>query len=353
MKVLFLTRSFYPNVGGVEKHIYKLSEVLLRNDIEVTIVTEKSYSNYYHSDFASANNLGSNQINVIEIEPGRNDWFKKFRIWKELAFKISYIKNADIVHCHDVYFWYIPFRLLFPLKRNFVTFHGYEGNKIPNFKAVFMHKLAEFLSNGNICVGNFLEKWYGTKPDIVTYGAVDKKLLQNKKKDNIKIKKGIFIGRLEYETGILEYLKAISNIKKEGINIQLDVFGNGSLKRKAIRFAKINELSVNFKGAVINLENQLTGYNFAFVSRYLAILEAMAIKLAVLAHYNNKIKKDYLEMTPFANYITISNDPGIIAKEVKERLENKDERVEKAYQWAKKQTWENLAKIYLRLWNSY
>jgi len=79
----------------------------------------------------------------------------------------------------------------------------------------------------------------------------------------------------------------------------------------------------------------------------------MAIKLAVLAHYNNKIKKDYLEMTPFANYITISNDPGIIAKEVKERLENKDERVEKAYQWAKKQTWENLAKIYLRLWNSY
>jgi hypothetical protein len=47
------------------------------------------------------------------------------------------IKEADIIHCHDVFFWYLPFRFLFPQKKVYIPFHGYEGNNPPNKRKIF------------------------------------------------------------------------------------------------------------------------------------------------------------------------------------------------------------------------
>ena len=52
-----------------------------------------------------------------------------------------------------------------------MTFHGYEGFEAPNWKQIFWHKLAAWLTKGNICIGDFHKKWYGVKPDFVSYGA--------------------------------------------------------------------------------------------------------------------------------------------------------------------------------------
>src|SRR3989344_6235201 len=351
MSVVFLTRSFFPNIGGVEKHIYKLSEALTKKGIKVTILTEKSYSNNYHSQSLSANQPENSNLNVITIDIGRNDWFKKFRIWKELLLKINLIKNADIVHAHDVYFWYFPFRFIFPFKKNFVTFHGYEGNNLPSFNAYLMHKVAEVLSNGNICVGKFLEKWYKTKANFIIYGAVDKKLIESKVKENVNRYKGIFTGRLEHETGILEYLKAFKLLKDKNVATELDIYGDGTLREEAIKYAKKHKLKVFFKGFVQDTDSLFLNYGFALVSRYLGILEAMASRIPVFAHYNNEIKKDYLEMTPFAGYIAISNDSGKIAEAIKSYLEHNQQSTAPAYNWVKTKSWERITNIYLDLWN--
>jgi len=101
---------------------------------------------------------------------------------------------------------------IFP-KKFLTTFHGYEGNKIPNVKAKIMHKLAEKLSKGNICVGDFLQKWYGTKPTFVTYGAIDKKDINTKSKD-VKKNSVIFLGRLEEETGIFKIPRGAGNSRQ-------------------------------------------------------------------------------------------------------------------------------------------
>ena len=84
----------------------------------------------------------------------------------------SLIKEADVIHAHDVYFWYFPFRFLFPFKKSFVTFHGYESYPIRK-KAIMVRKLSEYLANGNIIVGDFIKKWYGTTPNYVIYGGVE------------------------------------------------------------------------------------------------------------------------------------------------------------------------------------
>jgi len=32
------------------------------------------------------------------------------------------LQNADIIHCHDVFYWYLPFRFLYPHKPVFTPF---------------------------------------------------------------------------------------------------------------------------------------------------------------------------------------------------------------------------------------
>ncbi|KKQ01218.1 MAG: Glycosyltransferase, group 1 family protein, partial [Candidatus Levybacteria bacterium GW2011_GWA2_41_15] len=103
------------------------------------------------------------------------------------------------------------------------------------------------------------------------------------------------------------------------------------------------------KNAVKYLEN----YNFAFVSRYLSILEALAAKRLAFALYDNPIKEDYLRMSPFSGYIVIENSPKKLAERVDYYLRNRqaeEELIEKGFSWVTNQTWENVVGAYLRLW---
>lgn len=359
MTVLFLSRLFYPHIGGVEKHVLEISKILVSKGHKVIVISEnppESHSTSYQSDSPSARPVGKlKNLESYNINPGKDDWFKKFRIWKQLWKHRGLIKDADVVHCHDVFFWYLPFRFLFLSKRVYTTFHGYEGNNIPNKKAVFMHKLSEKLSYGNICVGDFLKKWYGTKPTFITYGAVDLQTINKYKTKNKNTKKLsnkiIFFGRLESETGIMKYVEALRILKKKGINLELDVYGEGSLKEAVIKYKKGNNLKINLKGFIMNIESVLNNYEYVFCSRYLSILEAMAFRKPIFAEYNNAIKKDYLQMAPFAKYISISKDGNEIAENLEGYLSgNKITNTQKAYDWVKTETWDKMADTYLKLW---
>ncbi len=356
MKIVFFTRLFYPHIGGVEKHVLEISKILIKKGHEVFILTEvfsKSYSNTYQSDKVSANKIGEVEgIKVFRINTGKDNWFKKFRVWKELIKHRSLIKEADIVHCHDVFFWFLPFLIIYPFKPVFTTFHGYEGNKIPERNSIAVHRVSEIFSRGNICIGEFFRKWYGTKPTYVSYGAV--KIIDvgiNKK--NIR-KKIMYIGRLEEEAGIMQYLKALKLLKDRNYNYTLYVYGDGSQRREAEIFSKKNNLNVVFKGFDSKAESYIQNYNYIFVSRYLGILEALVNKKVIFAVYNNEIKKDYLEMTPFRNFIYICEDYLEIARKVEHLIENKKEEelmIKNGYRWVEKQTWEKLVNLYLKLWN--
>lgn len=353
MTVLFLARRFYPEIGGVEKHVLEVSKKLAAKGYKIVVISEQpqeSYSDDYQSNLSSARLVGKlKNIESYNIKPGKDDWFKKFRIWIQLWKYRNLIKQADIVHCHDVFFWYLPFRFIFPKKPVFTTFHGYEGNNLPTSKVIFMHKFAEKLSWGNICVGDFLKKWYGTKPTYVTYGAVDLSKFKNGGNRN----EAIFIGRLEEETGIMKYLEALKFLKDKKNNLKLIILGGGSLENKARKYAKENSLNVDFKGFVEDAERYINSGKYIFVSRYLGILEAMAARKPVFAEYNNDIKKDYLEMAPFAGFISISADGKEIGKNLADFINGK--RIlgaDKGYEWVKNKTWENMTNLYLRLWDN-
>jgi glycosyltransferase involved in cell wall biosynthesis len=164
------------------------------------------------------------------------------------------------------------------------------------------------------------------------------------------------LGRLEEEAGIMEYLRAFEKISEQHKGLILEVLGDGSLMNQAKKYAVDNQLSVNFRGFLANTDEFIKRASFVFVSRYLGILEAMASKKYVLAVYNNKIKEDYLRMTPFSDFISISSNSGEIYKELERGLadeKQKKVKIDKAYKWVKDKTWDNLVSVYLKLWSTF
>lgn len=340
MNILFFSRLFYPHIGGVEKHVMEIGKLLVEKGHRVFIFTEK-----YEKNLKEKENIEG--IEIFRIDIGEDDWFKKFRIWKKIWRHSKLIREADIVHCHDVFYWYLPLRFLFPLKKVFTTFHGYEKYPLKS-KDILIHKISEKLSMGNICIGDFMKKWYGTKPNYVTYGAVEISNLKSQISNKVKKESAVFIGRLDEQTGIKTYVDAVKQIRKKIPNFQLKIIGDGKYR---------NEIEKDFAvvGFLKNPEKYLTKYNFAFVSRYLSILEAMAVRKLVFAVYDNPLKEDYLRMAPFSKYIIIvSSVPELVSKVIFyfDNLKIKEEMVESAYAWVRKLSWEEMTDTYLKLWKT-
>lgn len=338
MTVVFFARLFYPHVGGVEKHVFEISTRLLKKGFQVIVITELSDERDKLVETVQG-------IKIYRINPGKQDWFKKFRVWKELWQLKEIIKNSDVIHCHDVFFWYFPMRLLYPSKPVYVTFHGYEGYPV-KLNAIVVRKVSELLTWGNICIGEFIKKWYHTKPTIVSFGGVDLKEFKNVEKYKNKYS-AIFVGRLDDQTGILTYSQAISRIKEKYPAFEFLIIGDGPLKLQLKNSGKL----VGFQK---HPEKYLPDYHFTFVSRYLSILESFASKKLVFAVYDNPVKKDYLIMSPFSSYIVIAGGAEALRSKVMYYLENPEKEaglVSKAYAWVQNHTWDNMVDDYTYLWS--
>lgn len=165
MTILFFTHRFWPEVGGVEKHALEVAKELVKRGHKVTVVAEN------HGKLKDKET--HNGIEIKRIRINTSEKLKKFVIWKWLLRNRKLIEKVEVIHCHDVFFWFLPFRFLYPQKPVFTTFHGYETKFPPSKRAILIRKISEKMSLGNICVGDYIKKWYGTKPDFVTHGGVN------------------------------------------------------------------------------------------------------------------------------------------------------------------------------------
>lgn len=335
MTILFLTRLFHPRIGGVETHVKEVAKRLVEKGHRVIVVTETHGRSQKDID----------GIKVIRLKQGKDNWFKKFRIWFWFLKHNELLIQTDVIHCHDVFFWMLPFRFLLPRKKIFTTFHGYETVFPPSKKAEFVRKISEKLSNGTIAVGDFIKKWYGTKPTYVTYGGVNK--IQNSK---IKIQnynaklKILFIGRLEEDTGVPIYLQVLEKLKEKHVAFEFTACGNGKLAQHARKYGKVT-------GFVLNIPWYIVQADIVFASSYLSILEALAYGKPVFAVYTNPLKKDYLMLSPFHKWITIAYSAETLAQEiVKTFKRRKMETNKKAKQWASGQSWDAVVALYEKLW---
>lgn len=332
--ILFLSRLYSPHIGGVEKHVERISDRLLKKGFTVTIVTEQ-----FSSKLSKKENYRGVKIYRIPI-PG-NIYLKKFAVWYFFLKNLKLILNADIIHCHDVFYWVFPFRFLIPFKKIYSTFHGYENYPLTK-KQLLVHKIAEKLSNGNICVGHAVAKWYKTKPTYIIYGGVDAPKIRDDGAQNSTV----FFGRLDLQTGIDQYLEIYRIVKESIPDFKLTIYGEGELKKTIPKSIKVYPFT-------INIEKIIANNKFIFVSRYLSMLEALVQKRIVIAVYDNPIKKDYLLLSPFKKYVIFGNNPIDVSEKLIRIIKNpkqETEMINNGYAWAKEQSWEKVAGIYERLW---
>ena len=260
MKILFLSHYKWPHIGGVEKHIDRVAKELERKEHNVKIISEKDIK-YPHIKF-----LGL------------------LYIWCWLFKNRNLIKKVDIIHIHDVFIWYLPFRFLYPKKVVYTTFHGGQGKWPTPFKDKLIVKVAAKLSNGIICVGDFIPKYFSIKPDYVTYGGVDKIQKSKRKKDKLII----FLGRLEKETGVYEF---IERLKVKGQGLRVEFVGDGSLRNICEKYGVVH----GFCDATPFLEKA----SICFAGGYLSALEALERGCELWTGANTPIKEDYWKMFPY------------------------------------------------------
>lgn len=352
MKILFVTPKFQPEIGGVEKHTYCVARELANygNNMEIVTSTQRidlkldQRENKMHVYRLLLANKGNNRLNIV---------VSLARMWFYLLKKFRLFVGNDIIHLHDyqTFLWVFPFISLLR-KPIFITFHGFEDYPIPA-SARIIRKIAEKTVNGSICVGAFISKWYGTQPKYTTIGGVE--ILQELVPGSPLEDEIVFIGRLAKDTGILDLIDALRILREtHGVEIPLHICGDGHLRSQIAEYAKNNDLRIFMHGFVTYPQLYLLKCRYAFVTGYLSILEAMSCKRPVFAIYNNPLKRDYLYSIPNARelmFITSSS------KDLAERLyfatKNYEQTAllsERAYQFAKQQTWHQVAGMYLELY---
>lgn len=339
MKILVLSRLFHPHIGGVEKHVYEISMRLIAQGHQVTVVTE-------HFDKSLDRREVFEGITVyrIPINFGKKT---KYQVWVWLLKHLNLLFSSDIVHCHDVFFWYLPFRFLFPQKKVYTTFHGHEGGSKPTQKAVQIRRLSNSLSHGSINIGEYIEKWYGTTSRFVSYGATDLVSEFQTKHLVKKPYKILFLGRIAEDNAVELYAQVLEQLRGEKFPFTFEALGDGSSRTLFEPYGTLH-------GFQEDLGPYIKSADVVFAASYLSILTSLSYKKFVISAYQNQLKKDYLILAPFAKWLVISDDVKNIKQSIKEYLRDSNHRnqiQDDAREYAQKQTWDSLTNLYLRLWS--
>lgn len=331
MKLLVFTRLYWPHVGGAEKHVRGRNERLLKKGFSITTVTQK-----YDRSLKDKEKI--NEEKIVRITYPKVKLLGLLIIWYRIYKNRRLIQKADLVHIHDVFIWYLPFRLLYPKKPVYTSFHGWEGVYPVPWKNIFLRKLAAKLSTGYICGGKYIEKYYGIKVDrlFLTPFELPKNAQDKKKERSI-----LYVGRLQEDTGLRIMFESLKLLR----GYDIEFCGDGPLKNECKKYGKVH-----------GFVDPKPYYEKAFISigaGYNSIMEAMAYKCLVITSYNNPLKRDYLKMTPFARWIIVEKTPKKLAERIEYYTmypEKAKKMVDSGYNWVKSQTWEKLANQYLELW---
>jgi len=335
MKILFLARYFYPHVGGVERHIYEVGKGLVKKGHKVTLLTDrfdKHLRSYEEIDGIKIYRFVQPNIKFVGL----------IFTWIWLLLNIKKISRSDVVHCHDVFIWYLPFRIIFPKKKVFTTFHGWETKFPIPFKNILYKKIANTLSTGTMAIGEYVEKYYKIKTNLISYGAV---IMPSKAVKKVR-NQLTYVGRLSKDTGLLVLLAALDLLKNSGsLDLKVNFCGDGELKELCSKYGQVHGFT--------DPRPFLLNSRFLFAAGYLSVLEGLANKCIVFTAYDNELKRNYYELAPFGKWIITSNDPEVIAKKmvrnsISEKYSHKN--IISGYNWVKEKSWKKLVKSYLNLW---
>lgn len=341
-RVLMIAPRFKPAIGGVEKHIEKIANELSDKGIQVDIMTSR-----HQADLNSVDEVNNHQVFRLPYGWDKNPFLSSLWIIKNRRFFQQY----GTIHVHDtipLLFWSLPFLILKPRKRVFITFHGFERDPIPLVFKILRHIARRIISKA-ICIGKFIEREYAIRCESCTIGAVDSFHSENRERSGL-----VYVGRLEKDTGVIQSLEVLYELEQHGFKTPLTICGTGSLEDSLKQMAKEKNLDVRFEGMVKNVIPYFERSFICLAGGFLSILEAMSSGAPVIAHAKTRLKRSYFESVIEAGgIISIQTCVEGVAREIMKIKENDDfyNRISsKGRKFASKMTWKHLAEKYISLW---
>lgn len=342
MRITFITTSFHPKKGGVEKHVLSVAYGLIARGHSVRVLTPRV-------DQATDQQLFEGiEVSRFRAVPFFTAWFSLWRFR-------NIIRESDIVHLHDfpTYIWAWPYLALYR-KKFFVTFHGWEGRIPPHPFFIKLRRMVERKGAGSIAVGDYIAKWYGQHPTIVLYGGVTRDsivpLRMSSPNDHLKL---LFLGRLATDTGILRSLEFFKRILALYPRASCTIVGDGPSAPIVKQYIKNKNLYVELHGWVSNPQNYLERSDVVVTTGYLGILEAFAAGATVCSLYDNDLKRDYIRMSPFSKLIVHAETAEELAQQYHALHSHRDAEMElrtAARSFVLDHTWDDVVTSYEQLW---
>ncbi len=262
MKIVFFSPYFYPHLGGLENYVMDFSEELVNSGHKVTVITANIPKSKKYELKNGVKVLRFPAVELVSNYPVPNIFNKDF--WNIIG-KIKEEK-PEAVFSNTRFFLTSLLALMIARSIKVKYFHiehgatfVKSGGKMVRFVSWLVDQTlgrAVFsLSDGNIAVSKkvveFVNKFDKRKVEII-YRGIDEKLLKGKrnvKKKDEKIKL-LYVGRLINGKGILDLVKALSNIDEKYV---CEIVGQGPQKRE------IEDLVVSLNlGEKIKLLGQLS-----------------------------------------------------------------------------------------------
>jgi len=334
MTIGMLTASFHPRTGGVERHVLRVGRALGQAGHAVCVLTLR------HPGLEAEDEVEGMPVLRLDKRAGAT----------ERAAARDFLAGTAVIHSHDAY-PLLKWRRLLPRVPVFMTWHGYEGWPIPLEAKVRRWWAGRFLT-GAICMGEFICRWYGHGCDLTNYGAVDP---PEQVTDPPAAGPALWLGRLEPDTGVLASIEALGLLaRNRGIKVPLAVCGDGSLRARAERLAADLGLEATFHGQVPDPTPHIAGCRLALCSGYLGILECLSRRRPVFATWDNPLKRDYLSLHPCAGRgLAVAATSLEMAGAMADYLEHPERAAPGlafGEQYARAQTWQSLAGLYLDLY---
>jgi len=244
-------------VGGVEKHVDRITERLKHKGHNVKVISEEDIK-YPHIKF----------LGLLYI------WFWLFK-------NRNLIKQSDIIQIHDVFIWYLPFRFLYSKKVVYTTFHGWGGHYPVPPKEIFLVRMAAKLSWRTIAVGKYIEKYYGIKVSKIVYGGTDTPR-ESPFEHSRGVRGIVWVGRLERDTGLPQFLEWLM-VNDQGLRV--DFVGDGQLRSECEKYGMVRGFT--------DPKPFLKRAKICVPGGYLSYIEAKQADCKIMTFHNNPLKKDY------------------------------------------------------------
>lgn len=348
MNILFLTQHYWPGFGGVETYVRNLAGALIELGHQVTVVTGAT---------------ADDQVECEEYDGVRIHRYPATR--SKIRCRAWFVKNAllfrsaEVIHVSNTLMVEYLRDMLGPFinwSRVFLTRHGMSGQfPVPDSERTRARRSQKWVA-GVVHDGRFIERWLDVKPDLCPEQGLFPVADEIAPVQEPPPHSAIFIGRLEPDTGITDYIESTRLInEKLATPFSLHVYGQGSLKAHLLHRAEQLRAPVVFHEPTPDARERIAEHCFAFVDGRMAIHEAFARRRAVIAVYRNPWKRDYLCGETFSPYLVAVDSPEAHARRVVELATCPMERLSlsaNAFEYARTLNWRRTAEAFLELWQS-